>query len=135
MNMKTHSNNQFDFTLLFNDNIVCKRFFKCNNFYEKYIDFGDSIEIITLITNLIEKLLKSETINLLWLYHESNSEKVRFYKNPTNESLVIIINYNSNFIASSYIMTCIYPPKVKFNINIRPIIPEIINCVQLYLDK
>ena len=133
--MKTHSNNQFDFTLLINDNIVCKRFFKCNNFHEKYIDFGDSIEIITLITNLIEKLLKSETINLLWLYHELNSEKVRFYKKPTDESLVIIINYNSNFIASSYIKTCIYPPKVKFNINIRPIIPEIINSVQLYLDK
>ena len=107
MNMKTHSNNQFDFTLLINDNIVCKRFFKCNNFHEKYIDFGDSIEIITLITNLIEKLLKSETINLLWLYHELNSEKVRFYKKPTDESLVIIINYNSNFIASSYIKTCI----------------------------
>ena len=133
--MKTQSDYQFDFTLSFNDKIICQRFFKCNNYHKNHIDFNNSVEIITSATNLIRDLLKSESVDLLWKNYNSNSEKIMFYKPLKNELLKIYIRYNSKLIASSCIQTNIYPPKVKYNLNIRPIIPVIIYNTRLYLEN
>lgn len=133
--MKTQNDFQFDFTLSFNDKIICQRFFKCNNYYKNQIDFNNSVEIITSTTDLIKELLKSESIDLLWKNYNPNSEKIKFNKNPKNELLKIDISYNSKLFASSYIQTNIYPPKVRYNINIRPIVPVIIYNIRLSLEK
>jgi hypothetical protein len=131
--MKTQSDYQFDFTLFFNDKIICQRFFKCNNYNKNHIDFNNSVEIITSATDLIRDLLKSESIDLLWKNYNSNSEKIMFYKSPKSELLKININYNSKLVASSCIQTSVYPPKVRYNINIRPIIPVMISTIRFFL--
>lgn len=128
--MKTHSDYQFDFTLFFNDKIICQRFFKCNNYHKNHINFNNSIEIITSATYLIKEHLKSETEDLLWKNYNSNNEKTMFYTHPKNELLKISITCNSKLIATSCIPTNAYPSKVKYNINIRPILPAIISNIR-----
>ena len=64
--MKTETNYQFDFSLFINDKIICQRFFKDNKYKKNYIDFDDTVEIITVTTNLIKDFIKSESIKLLW---------------------------------------------------------------------
>lgn len=133
--MKTKTDYQFDFTLFINDKIICQRFFKCNNYDKNHIDFNNSIEIITSTTDLIKDLLKSESVDLLWKNYNSNIEKKMFYKTHKNELVKIDISYNSKLIASSCIETYVYQPKVKYNVNIRPIIPFIISNIRVCLEN
>lgn len=128
--MKTQNDSHFDFTLSFNDKIICKRFFKCNNYYKNQIDFNNSVEIITSTTDLIKDHLKFESIDFLWKNYNSNSEKKVFHKSSKSESLKIDISYNSKLFASSYIQTNVYPAKVRYNIDIRPIVPIIISNIR-----
>lgn len=131
--MKTKTNYQFDFSLFINDKIICQRLFKDNNYKKNYIDFNDAVEIITITTNLIKDFLKSESIDILWKNYESNNQKIMYSKEQNNELLKVTISYNSKLIASSFIEAYIYPPKVKYNVNIRPIIPTIFSNIRLCL--
>lgn len=133
--MKTKSDYQFDFSLFINDKIICQRFFKDNNYNKNYIEFHDAVEIVTSTTDLIKDLLKSESVDLLWKNYNSNNEKIMFYKTPKNELLKIEISYNSKLIASKCIETYVYQPKVKYNVNIRPIIPFIISNIRVCLEN
>jgi hypothetical protein len=45
--MKTKFYYPFDFSLFINDKIICKRFFKTDNYNKNQIDFNEAIEIIT----------------------------------------------------------------------------------------
>ena len=56
-----------------------------------------------------------------------------FYAPPKNDLFKIAISYNSKLIVSSCIEGYIYPPKVKYQVDIRPIIPVIISNIRLYL--
>lgn len=73
--MKTITNYQFDFSLFFNDKVICQRFFKDINYQKEFIDFNEAVEIITVTTNLIKDFIKSESIDLLWKNYEFNLQK------------------------------------------------------------
>jgi hypothetical protein len=131
--MKTKTNYQFDFKLFINDKIICQRFFKDRNFEKDSIDFNEAIEIITVTTNLIQSFIKSESIKFLWKKYDCNSEKKMFYVAPRNELFVVTISYNSTLLASSCFEGSFYPPIVKYNVDIRPIIPRIYSNIRLCL--
>jgi len=131
--MKTETNYQFDFSLFINDKIICQRFFKDNNYMKNQIDFNDAVEIINVTTNLIKDFIKSESIKLLWKNYDCNSQKVMFHAPLKNDLFKVTISYNSKLIATSCIDGYIYPPKVKYQVDIRPIIPVIISNIRLCL--
>ena len=54
---------------------------------------------------------------------------------PKNDLFKISISYNSRLIVTSCIDGYIYPPKVKYQIDIRPIIPVIISNIRLCLAE
>lgn len=133
--MKTKNDYQFDFSLFINDKIICQRFFKDNNYKKNYINFNEAVEIITVTTNLIKDFIKSESIDLLWKNYDSYNRKTMLYKEAKNDLFKIEVSYNSKLIASSCIEAYIYPPKVKYNVNIRPIIPIIFSSIRLCLAE
>lgn len=133
--MKTQSDYQFDFSLLINDKIICRRFFKDKYYKKNQIDFNDAVEIITTTTDLIKGLLKSESVELLWKNYDSHSQKNIVRKIPKNDLFKVTISYNSKLVASSCIETYVYSPKIKYNVNIRPIIPAIISKIRHCLAK
>lgn len=131
--MKTKTNYQFDFKLFINDKIICQRFFKDDNYKKNHIDFNEAVEIITVTTNLIKDFMISESIELLWKSYDPYSQKIMFHREPKNDLFKISISFNSRVIATSCIDGYIYPPKVKYQIDIRPIIPVIFSNIRLCL--
>lgn len=133
--MKTKNDYQFDFSLFINDKIICQRFFNDHKFKNYEVDFNQAIQIIVEPTNLIKDLLKSQSIELLWKNFDSYNHNTLFYKETKSDLFKITISYNSKLIASSSIDGNIYQPKIKYNVNIRPIIPLIISSIRLNLIK
>lgn len=131
--MKTKPNYPFDFSLSINDKIICQRFFDDKQFNKKDVNFNQAIEIITVTTDSIKKILKSQSIELLWKNYDPYNQKAMFDKEPKNDLFKVTISYNSKVIASSCIEGYIYPPKVKYNVDIRPIIPNIFSNIRLCL--
>lgn len=131
--MKTKNDYQFDFKLFINDKIICQRFFKDDNYKKNHIDFNEAVEIITVTTNLIKDFIKSESIELLWKNYDPYSQKAMFHKEPINDLFTVTISYNSKLIASSCIEGYIYPPKVKYQVDIRTIMPIIFSNIRLCL--
>jgi hypothetical protein len=131
--MKTKNNYQFEFSLFINDKIICQRFFNDYNYKKKEIDFDVAVDIITVTTNLIKDFLKAESIEILWKNYDSFNPKKIFNKEPKNHLFKITIGYKSKVIASSCIEGHGYPPKGRYNVDIRPIIPIIISNIRFNL--
>lgn len=131
--MKTTNDYQFDFSLFINDKIICQRFFNDYNYKKKSIEFNVAVDIITVTTNLIKDYLKTESIEVLWNNYDAYNPKKKFYKEPKNDLFKLTISYNSKIIVSSCIEGYSYPPKGKYNVDIRPIIPIIISNIRFYL--
>jgi hypothetical protein len=131
--MKTKTDYLFDFSLFINDKIICQRFFNDNQFKKTDVDFDQAIEIITVTTDLIKDLLKSQSIELLWKNYDSYNRKTIIHKETKNDLFMVTVSYNSQLLVSSYINGNIYQPKIKYNVDIRPIIPIIIANIRLCL--
>lgn len=128
--MKTKSNYQFDFTLFINDKIICQRFFNDHKFKNNEIDFNQAINIINVTTDLIKDLLKFQSIELLWKNYDAFSPKTILHNESKNDLFKITISFNSKLLVSSYINGNIYQPKIKYSVDIRPIIPIIISNIR-----
>lgn len=131
--MKTKADYQFDFTLFINDKIICQRYFNDNKFKNNEVDLNQAIKIITVTTDLIKDLLKCQSIELLWKNYDTNSHKTILHKEPKNDLFKITISYNSKLLVSSCINGNIYQPKIKYSVDIRPIIPIIIENIRFCL--
>ncbi|MNT26886.1 hypothetical protein D3C72_1624860 [compost metagenome] len=86
-----------------------------------------------MTTNLIKDFLKAESIEILWKNNDSFNPKMIFSKEPKNDLFKITISYKSKIITSSCIEGYGYPPKGRYNVDIRPIIPIIISNIRFYL--
>ena len=131
--MKTKTDYPFDFSLFINGKIICQRFFNDDQFKKTDVDFNQAIEIITVTTDLIKDLLKSQSIELLWKSYDSYNHKNIFDKETKNDLFMVTVSYNSKLLVSSYINGNIYQPKIKYNVDIRPIIPILIANIRLCL--
>lgn len=131
--MKTKNDYQFDFTLFINDKIICQRYFNDNKLKKNEVDFDQAIKIITVTTDLIKDLLKCQSIELLWKNYDSFNPKTLFHKETKSDLFKITISYNSKLLVSSCIDGNIYQPKIKYSVDIRPIIPIIMENIRFCL--
>lgn len=131
--MKTKSDFQFNFSLFMNDKIICQRLFSDYNYKKNHINFDEAVEIINVTTNLIKEFIKSESIDLLWKNYDAYNRKSVFCTESKKDLLKIEIRYYSKLIVSSCIEANIYHPKIKYKIDIRSIIPEIVTSIRLCL--
>ena len=83
----------------------------------------------------IKDLLKSQSIELLWKNYDTCNHKTLFHKESKSDLFKITISYNSKLLVSSCINGNIYQPKIKYGVDIRPIIPSIISSIRLNLIK
>ncbi|MEO8240551.1 MAG: hypothetical protein ABI576_20775 [Flavobacterium sp.] len=131
--MEAKKNYRFDFTFFINDKIICQRFFEDYDYKKNHIDFNVAVDIITVSTNLIKDFLKKESIEVLWKNYDYFNSYKTFYKEPKNDLFKLTVSFNSKIIASSCIEGYVYPPKGKYNLDIRPIVPMIISSIRFGL--
>lgn len=71
MEVKTKKE-RFQFKLTINENIICQRYFRINNFNEKSLTSHELTETIKSVTRLIQEDLNSKTRIALWYLYDEN---------------------------------------------------------------
>jgi|TARA_R110000822_G_scaffold30112_18_gene88107 hypothetical protein len=122
MKNKTDNTQKCEFVLTLGKNIVCQRFFSVRNFNNNSAFSLDLHETMSDIINDMKDRLKQKTLFLL----DSN-----FRENP-NQQLIdegdftITIKKGNKSIYSRILPADVYPPKVRYTVDIRPQISNIL---------
>ena len=82
----------YEFRLLIDDNIICQRYFKINNFNPNSLSSLELIDVIRECANMIDEDLKSKTRIYLWhmapVVFQNETEMRQWFANPENHSKV-----------------------------------------------
>ena len=65
---KSYKEERFEFALFVNNNLVCKRNFKINNFIDHSMESLEFKDVVDEIVNNIDEDLKSKSRVYTWLY-------------------------------------------------------------------
>ena len=107
-----------EFLLKLNDNIVCQRYFTVRNFNNKAANSLDLHETVSWIMNDLMEDLKHKTCNLLDANYIENTKNKGL--EATSEHFSITIKVGAKEVYVRIMQADIYPPKVRFSVDIRP---------------
>ena len=124
--MERKENQKFEFILKLNDNIVCQRYFSVKNYVNDSEKSLDLYESVSYMCEDIKDDLKSNTINVLSEYH--NDEMSNIVENEENFTITVK-KENRNIIERTFPAN-VYPPRVRYSVDIRKIIPSLIKEIQ-----
>lgn len=134
----------YEFILYINNNIVCQRYFNVKGFNNSSINSYEIREVIEDSCDIIKRDLKKKTLEYLWKffnsYVEQKSEEIdrrNVYENEDFFDLEIKFDDNGNrkTIAMQRFTGNVYPPKVRYSVDIRELIPSIISNIQEGLSR
>ena len=122
--MKTRTDNtqKCEFLLKLEDNIVCQRFFSVRNFNNKATNSLDLHNSVTSIVDDIIHELKLKTLFLL----ESNYKESAAEIEQKEEYFTITIKKGKHSVYHRSFRADLYPPKVRYTVDIRPQISSIL---------
>ena len=107
-----------EFLLKLNDNIVCQRYFTVRNFRSKAANSLDLHETVSWIMQDLKSDLKYRTCNLLDANYVDNIKNKGLESSPEHFSITIKVGTKEVYVR--IIRADIYPPKVRFSVDIRP---------------
>jgi hypothetical protein len=131
---------RFEFLLRINGHIICQRYFHIKGYNEKALK---SIELKDMVNNcvaIIEKDMDKKTREYIWKYYnpyveqkEEDIERRNIFSKIDNfqfevridKKTVIKEGFNGNY----------YPPKVRYQVDIKDIIHDIIGTIRYYLTR
>ena len=119
---KVENTQKCEFVLKLGNNIVCQRFFSVRNFNDRATQSIDLHYAITEIVGDIEGRLKLKTLYLL----ESNYKENTLDEAQEDEYFTITVKKGNKVFYDTIIPASIYPPKVRFTVDIRPQISSIL---------
>jgi len=107
-----------EFLLKLNNNIVCQRYFTVRNFKSKAVNSLDLHETVSWIMQDLMEDLKYKTCNLLDSNYVDNIKNKGLETTP--EHFSITIKVGTKEVYARIMRADIYPPKVRFSVDIRP---------------
>jgi len=124
---KDDNSTKFEFLLRLNDNIVCQRYFNVKGHNPKMIKSLDLHEELASVVGEIQLQLIEKTHNYM-------SENVsQYYSGREDEGEIgntdfftITILKDEKTLITRYFEAHIYPPKVRFTVDIRPSLRRIL---------
>jgi xylose isomerase len=128
----------FDFTLLLNDKIICQRNFDIRDYNHNCQKSLEIKEMISEVIMVIESQLKNKSLDYLWesynpftpkIIPQINSEKIR------SDLFKLNISMNSEIMVSGCFDGCKYPPKIRYQVDIKPLVPILIEIIRLYASS
>jgi hypothetical protein len=145
------SNQKFEFLLKINNNIICQRYFNVDGYNQ---DILKSIELKELIDSLcgmnngsfgscgiVPKFLKDKSVDYLWdrydPYSEIRKEDESIEKNIfKNEDIFTFeIKVDKNIVSKSIFSGNYFPTMVRYQVNIKPIISNIIEEITEFFTR
>ena len=150
MNNKVAKKTRFEFALYINKkNIICQRFFDMENYNESCRYSGELKELMSELTSMnvnevgrlgiIPNHLKKLSVDYLWeTYnpHKKQNEEDIFMQNifEKPDDFQFEIKVDGKVIASSMFSGNYFPPRVRYQVDIKDIIPEVISEIKHYLS-
>jgi hypothetical protein len=127
-------NKDFEFTLLLNDNIIVKRNFDIIGFNQKATVSNNFREAVDYATDLIKSDLRKKSIQ--YMLENINSFYVipGFDTNDSKDVMTFQVTQKGRLIAERKWDATIYPARIRYTVNIKPIIFEIITKIQKTLS-
>ena len=116
MKQKIDNTQKCEFVLKLENNIVCQRFFSVRNFNNRATNSLDLHYVVSEIADDIKIDLKKKTLFLLESHYRDNVNDTQ----QNEEYFTITIKKGNKIIYSRIIRADIYPPKVRYTVDIRP---------------
>jgi hypothetical protein len=120
---RTESTTKFEFLITLEGNIVCQRFFNVKGYNPKVRRSIDLYHAIAEIAADVQVDLKRKSIDFLF-------ENEKFLGNSTDqnsaESFTIQVKLGDDTIIARQFPASIYPPKVRYTVDVRPEIRNIL---------
>ncbi len=139
---------RYQFVLYINDNIICQRYFNIFDFNEdslNSIELKELMESVAGMNNgehgslgIIPRYLQRKSLTYLWdnynpyatQYDENNKN---IFERKDNFQFEIKIDEKS--VAKTEFSGNYFPPKIRYAVDVREIIPEIISEVRSFLSQ
>lgn len=132
---------KFEFILLINGNIICQRYFSVKDYNE---DIVNSMELKYCIENCVELItgsdvfhhpdtLRAKTEKYMWETYNPYLDEYPLPERKENEEEDIFsfqIKVDNRIVIETAFSGNIYPPKVRYSVDIRRLIPKIVNEIQ-----
>ena len=138
---KFEEKEKFEFLLSISDNIIRQRYFTVRNYNPKSIKSLDLYETVFDIKEVISKQLLLKTIDVIDEFFKEDVSKLQ----EESENFTITINKGNQVIMERIFSADLYPPRVRYSVDIRPqisyILRELTDVLSLrnpylyYLDK
>ena len=134
---KNYENLPYEFLLLINGKPIVGRNFQIKGFNVDSLRSLEMKETIDSVVDIIEEQFKLKSMNYLWRYYnpyatqtveEIEEMKKDVYENE--DTFTLQIKFKGRVVAQKIFSGNDYPPKVRYDVDIRSIIPEIIARIQ-----
>tara|TARA_R110001606_G_scaffold384392_1_gene547232 strand:+ start:189 stop:662 length:474 start_codon:yes stop_codon:yes gene_type:complete len=129
---------KFEFILRINENIVCQRYFNIRGYNNTAKDSMDLKWELEEVVSKIQSYLKEKSEDFLWVnynpYRTKNSV-VREEKKEGEDYFTFEIRVDGKIIIVERFTAMDYPPKVRYSVNVKSLIPEVISKIQRCLSK
>jgi hypothetical protein len=121
---------KFEFTLYLNDNIIVQRFFNIIGFNHRAINSLNFKEAVDDNMQLIQSVLKDRTLDFITEHQRQFTETQDYEQNNSKDVMKIVVKQEGKVIAYREWDATIYPVKVRYTVDIRQHIYELITRVQ-----
>tara|TARA_R110000824_G_scaffold4945_4_gene23156 strand:+ start:3627 stop:4079 length:453 start_codon:yes stop_codon:yes gene_type:complete len=138
--MKKYDNQKFEFLLKINGNIICQRYFSIKGFNYRSIRSIELKECAYDVVNIIQYSLKEKAEDYLWKYYnmyEVQKPEDVVYKNVFEKEDVfdLVIKVDGREVSVTRFSGNFFPPKIRYSVDIRSLVPTIIKEIQYYLSR
>lgn len=137
---KKYKTHPYEFLFLINGNPIVGRNFPINNFNRESLKSYELKETIDDAVALIQKHFKNKTYNYMDRYYnyfvtstEEQTEPVDIYENE--DFFTLQIKVRGRVVCERIFSGNDYPPNVRYDVDIRKIIPKIIDYLQQGLSR
>lgn len=123
--MKKENNEQqkFEFLLKIDNNIICQRYFNVKNFNPKTVRSVEFYWFVQEIYEAIEVTLKEKTTDIITEYFTEDMSK----STEEEENFTITINKGETNLMTRIFPANLYPPRVRYSVDVRPQISYFLN--------
>lgn len=147
--MRREITKKFEFDLLINGNIICQRYFNVKNYNREVLKSMDLRRCLDKCVNLIngegcgwdipaKETLRGKTWEYLWKgYNPYQQDYPQPERNEgQNEDIFTFqIKVDGRSVMETSFTGNYYPPKVKYDVDIRKTIPKIVREIQTTLSR
>jgi hypothetical protein len=139
---------RFEFVLYINDHIICQRYFNIRDYNEDVLKSYDIKELMDNIAGMyngqygslgiIPKYLQNKSKEYLWdNYNPYFIQKEETSKNIFDkvDNFQFEIKVDKKTVAKSEFCGNFFPPKVRYAVDVREIIPSIMNEIRHYFSQ